>query len=49
LRGCLDGWLAAGRPRAADLRILAVPSGADLPGDGVVVEKEHTRLVVTPG
>lgn len=49
LAGCLDGWRAAGRPRAAGLRVLVVPSGADLPGDGVVVEKEHTRLVVSTG
>jgi protein-L-isoaspartate(D-aspartate) O-methyltransferase len=53
LAGCLDGWRAAGRPHAPDLRILAVPSGADLPGAGpavpYVVEKEHTRLVVSPG
>ncbi|SDG67680.1 methyltransferase domain-containing protein [Pseudonocardia oroxyli] len=47
LVGCLDGWVAAGRPHASDLRILAVPSGADLPGPGVVVEKEHTRLIIT--
>lgn len=48
LRAGVDGWHAAGRPHAADLRILAVPAGAALPGEGAVVEKELSRLVVAP-
>ncbi|GAA4560629.1 methyltransferase domain-containing protein [Pseudonocardia xishanensis] len=48
LAGCVQGWRNAGRPHAADLRILAVPAGADLPAVGAVVEKEFSRLVVAP-
>ncbi|MCE0764316.1 methyltransferase domain-containing protein [Pseudonocardia kujensis] len=48
LRAGVEAWHAAGRPHAADLRILAVPAGAALPGEGAVVEKELSRLVVTP-
>jgi protein-L-isoaspartate(D-aspartate) O-methyltransferase len=48
LRAGIDAWYAAGCPHAADLRILAVPAGAALPGEGAVVEKELSRLVVAP-
>ncbi|GAA4676267.1 hypothetical protein GCM10023215_05550 [Pseudonocardia yuanmonensis] len=48
LRAGIDAWHAVGRPHAADLQILAVPAGAALPGEGAVVEKELSRLVVTP-
>lgn len=48
LAGCVRGWREAGRPHAPDLRILAVPAGAELPGAGAVVEKEFSRLVVAP-
>ncbi|GAA1848124.1 hypothetical protein GCM10009836_29720 [Pseudonocardia ailaonensis] len=48
LRDCVRAWRAAGMPVARDLRLVAVPAGADLPCTGTVVEKTHCRLLVLP-
>jgi protein-L-isoaspartate(D-aspartate) O-methyltransferase len=45
----LDGWVAAGRPTAAELRMTVVPRAAVTPVAGpgaAVLNKEHSRLLV---
>ena len=43
-------WADAGRPTPEDLRLTVVPRGVDaaVPGDAVVVEQEHCRVLVQP-
>jgi protein-L-isoaspartate(D-aspartate) O-methyltransferase len=43
----VEAWDVAGRPDAARLRITAYPRDTPSPADGIVIDKAHTRLVVT--
>jgi protein-L-isoaspartate(D-aspartate) O-methyltransferase len=48
LLAAMAAWVEAGRPVPENLRLTVVPAGVDaaVPGDAVVVEQEHCRVLV---